>query len=332
VRVGVIGAGSWGTTLADLLATANHEVRIWGREPEVVESINREHVNTVFLADSRLAESVAATGKIEDAVRGAEMIVSAAPSHAVRAVSTDVAAALDGARPPVVSISKGLEEGTHKTMTEVLAETIPGAATVALSGPSFAQEVFERQPTAVVAASTDHAAAELAQRAFATPVFRVYTSEDVTGVQLGGALKNVIAIAAGLLVGLKLGYNTQAALLTRGVAEIGRLGHALGANPMTFAGLAGMGDLILTATGALSRNRALGIELAKGRTLDEILAARRTVAEGVRTARAAVTLSKQAGVELPIAAEVANILFHGKSPELAMRDLMERELKSEQWR
>jgi glycerol-3-phosphate dehydrogenase (NAD(P)+) len=315
------------------LATAGHEVRIWAREPEVVESINREHVNAMFLAESRLDEGLAATGEIGEAVRSAEMIVSAAPSHAVRTVGAEVAAALAGTRPPpVVSVSKGLEEETHKTMTEVISETIPGAPAVALSGPSFAQEVFERQPTAVVAASADRDAAAQTQRTFATGAFRVYTSDDVLGVQLGGALKNVIAIAAGLLVGLKAGHNPRAALLTRGVAEMGRLGHALGASPMTFAGLAGIGDLILTATGALSRNRALGVELAKGRALDEILAARHTVAEGVRTARAAVELSEQAGVELPIAAEVANILFMGKSPELAMRDLMERELKSEQWR
>ncbi len=332
MRVAVIGAGSWGTTLADLLAGNGHQVSIWAREPEVVESINRDHVNTTFLADSRLAETLVAYGEIGPALKGAELVVSAAPSHAVRQVSAQVAELLNGPTPPVVSVSKGLETESLKTMSEVLHETLPRAPVVALSGPSFAQEVYERQPTAVVAASADQPAAELVQQAFSTAHFRVYTSQDVTGVQLGGALKNVIAIAAGLLHGLKLGHNALAALITRGLAEMSRVGETLGAKPLTFAGLAGMGDLILTATGALSRNRSLGIELAEGRTLDEILAGRRTVAEGVRTARAAVELAERTGAELPIAVEVANILFEGKRPAQAVRDLMERELKAEHWR
>lgn len=333
MRIAVIGAGGWGTTLADLLATRSHQIKIWAHEPDVVESINRDHVNALFLADSRLAEGITAHSELADVLSGAELIVSAAPSHVVREVSANVWTKLNGAEPPtVVSVSKGLETDSLKTMSEVLEETLPGAPIVALSGPSFAQEVYERQPTAVVAAARDRNAAEVAQRALSTGYFRVYTSDDLLGVQLGGALKNVIAIAAGLLHGLKLGSNTRAALITRGLAEMSRLGEAMGANPMTFAGLAGMGDLILTATGALSRNRALGIELAEGRTLDEILAIRRTVAEGVRTARAAVQLGRRTGVELPIASEVANILFEGKTPQQAVRDLMERELKPENWR
>ncbi len=306
MRIGVIGAGSWGTTLADLLATNGHEVRLWAYEREVIESINRYHVNALFLADSRLAETLTAHGELGAAADGAEMVV--------------------------VSVSKGLEESTLETMTDVLAELYPGVPGAALSGPSFAQEVYERHPTAVVAASSSPEAAARVQQAFSMSHFRVYTSDDTLGVQLGGALKNVIAIAAGLLHGLRLGHNTLAALMTRGLAELTRLGHAMGANPSTFSGLAGMGDLILTATGALSRNRALGIELAEGRSLDAILAGRRTVAEGVRTARAAVELSHRGGVELPIAQEVANILFHGKHPDQAVRDLMERELKAEHWR
>jgi glycerol-3-phosphate dehydrogenase (NAD(P)+) len=333
MQIAVIGAGSWGTTLADLLARNGHEVRIWAYEPEVVETINRDHVNQMFLADSRIAESVLAVPHLAEAVRGAELVVSAAPSHAVRDVSQTIAGALDGDLPPtVVSVSKGLETDSLKIMTEVLGETLPGPSLVALSGPSFAQEVFARQPTAVVAASDSPAAAVTAQRAFSAAHFRVYTSEDLVGVQLGGALKNVIAIAAGLLHGLRLGHNALAALITRGLAEMSRLGETLGAKPLTFSGLAGMGDLILTATGALSRNRALGIELAEGRTLTEILAGRRTVAEGIKTARAAVALEQRSGVELPIASEVANILFEGKNPEHAVRDLMERELKAEHWR
>ncbi|UCF40835.1 MAG: NAD(P)-dependent glycerol-3-phosphate dehydrogenase [Gemmatimonadota bacterium] len=332
MRIAVIGAGSWGTTLADLLAGNGHEVRIWAREPEVVESINRDHVNSMFLADSRLAETLAAHGDLAAALEGADLVVSAAPSHAVRQVSTEVARVMRHPTPPVVSVSKGLETDSLKTMSEVLSETLPDGPVVALSGPSFAQEVYERQPTAVVAASADMAAAEQVQQAFSAAHFRVYTSDDVMGVQLGGALKNVIAIAAGLLHGLKLGHNTLAALITRGLAEMSRVGEAMGASPRTFAGLAGMGDLLLTATGALSRNRSLGIELAEGRTLEEIQAGRRTVAEGVRTARAAVELAERTGTELPIAVEVANILFNGKRPAQAVRDLMERELKAEHWR
>jgi glycerol-3-phosphate dehydrogenase (NAD(P)+) len=333
VRVTVVGAGSWGTTLADLLAGNGLDVRIWAYEQEVVESINREHVNHLFLADSRLSEKLVAFGDLDGALERTELVVSAAPSHVVRHVGAEVFAGLNGAEPPpVVSVSKGLEAESLKTMTEVLSETIPGAPVAALSGPSFAQEVFERQPTAVVSASADKAAAEKVQQAFSTGHFRVYTSEDLVGVQLGGALKNVIAIAAGLLHGLRMGHNTMAALITRGLAEMGRLGTTMGADPMTFAGLAGMGDLILTATGALSRNRSLGIELAEGRSLDEIMAARRTVAEGVRTARAAVDLSERVGSEMPIAVEVANILFEDKDPAQAVRDLMERELKAEHWK
>jgi glycerol-3-phosphate dehydrogenase (NAD(P)+) len=333
VRIAVIGAGSWGTTLADLLALNGHDVRLWAHEPEVVESINRYHVNALFLADSRLAESVTAHRELGETAAHAEMVVSAVPSHAVRDVMTRLAAELSQVRPPVmVSVSKGLEESTLDTMTDVLGEIFPGIPVAALSGPSFAQEVYARQPTAVVAAASSPDASSLVQQAFSARHFRVYTSADPLGVQLGGALKNVIAIAAGVLHGLKLGHNTLAALMTRGLAELTRLGQAMGANPMTFAGLTGMGDLILTATGALSRNRALGIELAEGRSLDEILAARRTVAEGVRTARAAVELSRRAGVELPIAQEVANILFDGKHPDQAVRDLMDRELKAEHWR
>ena len=331
MRVAVVGAGSWGTTLANLLAHAGHEVAIWAREAEVVESITRAHVNEVFLPGKSLHRDLAAHRDIAPMVRGADLLVSAAPSHAVRAVSGVVAKALDG-QPVVVSVSKGLEEGTLDTMTAVLEETLPGLSVVALSGPTFALEVYAGQPTAVVAASTDLTAAELVQQAFATGAFRVYTSGDVVGVELGGALKNVIALAAGILEGMGLGHNPRAALITRGLAEMTRLGEALGADPITFAGLAGMGDLILTATGQLSRNRSLGVEIGKGRNYTDVLAERRSVAEGVHTARAAVELGRRKGVELPIAVEISQILFEGKSPRRAVADLMERELKAEQWR
>jgi len=331
VDIAVVGAGSWGTTLSDLLASGGHRVRIWAREPEVVESINRDHVNEIFLPRSQLVETIVAYDDVAEAVKGTEMVVSATPSHAVREISTTVFAALNGAVPVIVSVTKGIETGTHKLMTEVIAETMPGLRSVALSGPSFAQEVFERRPTAVVAAGLDVDAAELAQSVFSTSYFRVYTSRDPYGVQLGGALKNVIAIAAGMLDGLGLGNNARAALITRGVAEMTRLGVAQGCNPMTLSGLAGMGDTILTALGALSRNRSLGEELGRGRSLEDILGERRTVAEGVRTTQAASQLGDVTGVELPIAQEVGNVLFEGKELRQAVSDLMERELKPEHW-
>jgi len=332
MRIAVVGAGSWGTTLADMLVRNGHDVRLWARESQVVESIRENRVNSVFLPDCRLQEGIQPFEDIGEVVTGAEMVVSAAPSHAVRAVGQEIALAIGDETPTVVSVSKGLEPGTHHTMTHVLEELVPRCGVVALSGPSFAQEVFRERPTAVVAASRDTAAAEMAQQTFSNSYFRVYTSPDALGVQLGGALKNVVAIAAGVLDGLDLGSNPRAALITRGLAESSRLGEELGADPHTFAGLAGMGDLILTATGALSRNRSLGLELAKGRALQEVLAERQTVAEGVNTARAAVELAHLTGVELPIATEVEQLLFHGKTPQEAIRDLMGRELKSERWR
>ncbi|UCD25558.1 MAG: NAD(P)-dependent glycerol-3-phosphate dehydrogenase [Gemmatimonadota bacterium] len=331
MKIAVVGAGSWGTTLADLLARGGNQVRIWAREQEVVESINNERVNSLFLAGCRLHEGLRACEEIDETVAEVELVVSATPSHAVREISQRVFTALNGAEPVVVSISKGLEADTLKVMTEVMGETMPGCKTVALSGPSFADEVYERHPTAVVAAGEDVAAAELTQKVFANSYFRVYSSRDPLGVQLGGALKNVIAIASGAIEGMGMGHNPSAALITRGLAEMTRLGQALGCNPMTFGGLAGMGDLILTASGPQSRNRSLGEELGKGRKLQEILAERRTVAEGVRTTEAAVSLSEQTGVELPIAQEVGNVLFRGKELRQAISDLMERELKPEHW-
>ncbi|MDH4044314.1 MAG: NAD(P)-dependent glycerol-3-phosphate dehydrogenase [Gemmatimonadota bacterium] len=332
MRAAVIGAGSWGTTLAELLARNGHEVTIWAREADVVQSIGDRHVNELFLPDAPLDVRLRATGTIAEAVAGTELVVSAPPSHGVRDVGRQIAAGLGGQRVLVVSVSKGLEPGTDQLLTHVLGEELPGCEIVALSGPSFAREVYARQPTALVAACTHPDAAGATQHAFSNSHLRVYTSTDVVGVQLGGALKNVIALAAGILVGLGLGFNTQAALITRGLAEISRLGAAMGAEPMTFAGLAGMGDLLLTATGSLSRNRSLGIELAQGRRLADILAERRTVAEGVQTARTAVDLGTRHGVELPIAREVTLVLFEDKPPQQAIQDLMERTLKAEQWR
>jgi len=332
-RIAVVGGGAWGTALADLLARKGESVTLWARESEVVESVNRRHVNTMFLPGASLAPALRAEGDLAKAVRNAEVLVSAAPSHAVRPVMAQAARALQSSPLLVVSASKGLDPDRLERPSCVLGEVLPRGTPVAvLSGPSFALEVFQGQPTAVVAAAADHAVAQRAQRVFSTSYFRVYSHTDVVGVELGGALKNVIALAAGILEGLGLGYNTRAALITRGLAEITRLGVALGAQPMTFAGLAGMGDLILTATGALSRNRALGVALGQGQTLEQALAGKPAVVEGVNTARTAVALGERHGVELPIAREVANVLFKNKPPRQAIADLMERELKAEQWR
>jgi glycerol-3-phosphate dehydrogenase (NAD(P)+) len=329
-RVGVLGAGSWGTTLADLLARQGHEVVLWAYEPEVVEQINRERMNRVYLDGYTVDPALSATGDALAAVRGRDMVLSVAPSHAVRSVLGQVAGELPAGQ-LLVSATKGLETDTLRRMSEVAAEVVPEARFVVLSGPSFATEVCERQPTAVVAASAVDGAAEETQQIFSSPAFRVYTGRDVVGVELGGSLKNVMAIAAGILEGLGLGHNPRAALITRGLAEMTRLGVALGAAPPTFSGLAGMGDLVLTATGRLSRNRSLGAALGGGQRLADHAAAHRTVAEGVNTTRAALRLAERAGVEIPITAQVAAVLFEDKDPRLAITELMERALKSEQW-
>jgi len=330
MKIAVVGGGAWGTALADLLARKGEQVMLWARESEVVDSVNHRHVNEMFLPGGSLASSLRAEADLAVAIRGAETVVSVAPSHAVRPVMLQAAAALGGARPLVVSASKGLDPDRLERPSCVLAEVLPPDVPVAvLSGPSFAWEVFQQQPTAVVAAATDHSVAQRAQRVFSTSYFRVYSHTDVVGVELAGALKNVIALAAGILEGLGLGFNTRAALITRGLAEMTRLGVKLGAQPLTFAGLAGMGDLILTATGALSRNRTLGVALGQGKTLEQALAGKPAVVEGVNTTRTAVALGERHGVELPIACEVANVLFHNKPPRQAVSDLMERELKAE---
>lgn len=330
-RIAVLGAGSWGTTLADLLARKGHDVRIWAHEAEVVESINLEHENTVFLPDCPLAGDLRAMSSATEAVSGAAVVLSVAPSHVFRQVVSQARPGMDPAA-LVVSATKGIEPGSLLLMSQVLAELLPAHPIAALSGPSFALEVYQGQPTAVVAAARHAETAAAVQEIFATPRFRVYSNSDSIGVELAGAVKNVIAIAAGILEGLGLGNNPRAALITRGLAEITRLGVAMGADPLTFAGLAGMGDLILTTTGALSRNRALGVALAQGHSLADHQATHRSVAEGATTARAALALAARAGVELPICAQVSAILFDGKPAPQAVAELMERTLKAEQWR
>jgi len=329
--VAVLGAGSWGTTLADLLARKGERVRLWAYEPEVVESVNRRHENPVFLPGVPLAAGLVAEGDAREAVKGAEVLVSAAPSHALRAVLGRVTGAV---RPGtlVVSATKGIETDTLALMSTVIGQVLPEARVAVISGPSFAAEVCQGQPTAVVAAAKDADTSRDAQRVFATSGFRVYSNQDVTGVELAGALKNVIAIAAGILDGLGLGHNPRAALITRGLAEITRLGVAMGADPLTFAGLAGMGDLVLTATGGPSRNRALGVALAKGESFETYRGAHRSVAEGANASLAGAALGERHGVELPITEQVCHVLFRGKPAREGVAELMTRELKSEQWR
>lgn len=329
--VGVLGAGSWGTTLADLLVRRGCRVRLWAYEDEVVQGINARHENTVFLPGCPLAEELTATNDAIAAVEGADVVLVVAPSHVVRRVVRQARPGI-GKQALVVTATKGIEPESLLLMSAVLEELLPEHPVIALSGPSFALEVYQRQPTAVVAAARDLAVAEAVQAVFATPRFRVYSHTDVIGVELAGALKNVIAIAAGILDGLGLGNNPRAALVTRGLAEMTRLGVAMGADPLTFAGLAGMGDLILTTTGALSRNRALGVALAKGQSFEQYSATQRSVAEGATTARSALALADRMGVELPICRQVAAILFEGRTAVQAVEGLMERTLKSEQWR
>ncbi len=329
--IAVLGAGSWGTTLANLLAGKGDDVRLWAYEAEVVESVNRVRENRLFLPGVKLSDRIRAVGDARKAVAGAEVIVSAPPSHVVRAVIGGLG---DAVRPGtlVVSATKGIETDTLALMSQVFSECLPASRFAALSGPSFAAEVCAGQPTAVVAAARDMGTAEAVQRIFATPVFRVYSNVDVVGVELGGALKNVIAVAAGIAEGLGMGHNPRAALITRGLAEITRLGVAMGADPLTFAGLAGMGDLVLTATGGLSRNRTLGVALAEGQSFEEYRTTHRSVAEGANTSRAGAALGARMGIELPIIEQVCEVLFRGKPPREAITGLMGRELKSEQWR
>jgi glycerol-3-phosphate dehydrogenase (NAD(P)+) len=330
-EVAVLGAGSWGTTLANLLAGKGERVRIWAYEQEVVEAINQRHENPLFLPGIPLAAELRAYSDPCEAVADVPVIVSAGPSHAVRKVVTRVRKSV---RPEtlVISATKGIETDTLALMSAVFAECLPQARFAALSGPSFALEVCQGQPTLVVAAASHDATARDAQRIFATPRFRVYTHDDVVGVELAGALKNVIAIAAGILDGLGMGHNPRAALITRGLAEITRLGIALGASALTFAGLAGMGDLILTTTGDLSRNRALGVAVAQGQTFEQYRATHRTVAEGANTSLAGAALGAKMQVELPIIEKVGEVLFKGKGARQGIAELMARELKSEQWR
>jgi glycerol-3-phosphate dehydrogenase (NAD(P)+) len=328
MRCAVVGAGAWGTALADLLARNDHNVTLWAYEPDVVDAINQKHENVRFLAGHKLTPSLSAIGDLQKTIAAAELVVLATPSQVLRLIVRSARPSVR-ASAPIVIATKGLEKQTLALMTDVALEEIPGATVVALSGPSFAAEVVQCQPTAVVVASDNTEAAEITQRAFSSPYFRAYTHTDVIGVELGGALKNVMAVATGIAEGLGLGFNARAALITRGLAEMTRLGIALGADQSTFAGLAGLGDLVLTCTGSLSRNRAVGLELGKGRKLDDILKDTETVAEGVVTAQSARELAVRKGVEMPIVDTVNRVLFEGQPAHSAIAALMTRELRSE---
>lgn len=328
-RWAVVGAGAWGTALADLLARNGHDVVLWAREPDVVSDVNAVAENRRFLAGHPLAPTLRATDDLAAAVSDRDLVLFAPPSHVLRAVAKAAASAV--ARGATLAVaSKGVEQGSLAVMTEVIGDVIPARPVVAVSGPSFAAEVASRQPTAVVAAADDERAAVRLQQALSSAEFRVYTHHDVLGVELGGALKNVMAVATGILEGLGLGFNSRAALITRGLAEMTRLGVALGASPATFAGLAGVGDLVLTCTGALSRNRSVGVEIGRGRRLDDVLAERETVAEGVITTRSARDLAARAGVEMPIVNAVHRILFEGAPVDAAVTELMSRAPRGEQ--
>ena len=328
-RCAVIGAGAWGTALADVLARNGHDVLLWALEPDVVASVNARHENPRFLHGFPLSPELRATSSTEEAVSGTALVCLATPSQHMRSVMRSVHGEMP-AHTTMCVASKGIERETLALMSDVVEQEAPGRPVVALSGPSFAAEVAARQPTAIVAASDDVIAAEAVQAWFSNSHLRIYTHDDVIGVELGGALKNVMAVATGILEGAGLGSNSRAALITRGLAEMTRLGTALGAQPATFAGLAGIGDLVLTCTGSLSRNRAVGLAVGKGATLDEALAGKETVAEGVQTTRSAHALAIREGVEMPIVAMVHRILFDHYPAREAVTELMSRELRSEQ--
>ncbi|HUP18918.1 MAG TPA: NAD(P)H-dependent glycerol-3-phosphate dehydrogenase [Gemmatimonadota bacterium] len=327
----VVGAGSWGTALAGLLAANGHSVRLWARDPALADAMRTARRNPRYLTEIPLPEAVEPTSDLAGAVAGALLVVSVVPSHAVRETMAAAASHL-APEAVVVSASKGIENETLKRMTEVLADALPGIGTgrlAVLSGPSFAEEVARGMPTAVTVASAEEVTAERVREAFAAPRFRVYTSTDVIGVELGGAVKNVIAIATGIADGLGSGTSARAALITRGLAEISRLGMAMGGEQFTFMGLAGLGDLVLTCTGDLSRNRTVGLRLGRGETLEEILADLRMVAEGIRTTRSARELARRAGVEMPITEQVHGMLYDSKSAQVVVEELMTREYKPE---
>ncbi|MDL1963761.1 MAG: NAD(P)H-dependent glycerol-3-phosphate dehydrogenase [Deltaproteobacteria bacterium] len=331
IKIGVVGAGSWGTAIANHLGLKGVKVDLWVFEKEVKAQIDHYRENKIFLPDFTLSSNIFPSNDLYPVVSGKDIIIIVVPSHLVREMACKITG-LISKDTIIVSASKGIENKTHLTMSGVLKETlpeIPENRLSVLSGPSFAKEVAQKAPTLVTVASKDKNVAEFVQHVFSTEFFRVYTTDDLIGVELGGSVKNVIAIAAGIIDGLDFGLNTRAALITRGLAEMKRLGLKLGASSHTFAGLAGMGDLILTCTGDLSRNYTVGKKIGEGKKLNAILSEMSMVAEGVKTARSIYNLSKKIGVEMPICQETYNILYNDASPENASRRLMSRDLKQE---
>jgi len=331
MKIGVIGAGSWGTTLANVLAKKGHDVTLWVYEADLAKRLQETGVNDLYLDGITLSSKLAYTNDLSEAAQNSQLILLVSPSQVMRHVLKDLKAYI----PEdclLVSAAKGIENGTLLTMSEVLQEVLGeqvAKRSAFLSGPSFAREVAVEQPTAVAVAAEDPEVAHRVQEIFSTDYFRVYTNQDVVGVEIGGAMKNVIALAAGVGDGLGFNHNARAALITRGLVEISRLGEAKGAQEATFSGLAGMGDLVLTCTGDLSRNRSVGIELGKGRKLDEILNQMRMVAEGVKTTLSAYQLATKLGVAMPITEQMYQVLYEEKDPKQAAADLMTRALTSE---
>ena len=328
--IAIVGGGSWGTALAIHLARSAGAVRLWAREPEVVEGIRTRRRSPWYLPDLEIPSGVDATTEVAEAVRGASLVVVAVPSEFFAATLKSVGPLSDAV--PIVTATKGFDPERHLRMSEVVGEQFPHARVAALSGPTFAREVALGRPTAAVIASRDDALAGELQKRLGAREFRLYANRDVVGVEAGGALKNVMAIATGLVDGLGLGENARAALITRGLAEMTRLAVALGAMSATLAGLAGLGDLVLTCTGSLSRNRQLGIALTKGETVAAVEDRTRMVAEGVRTVTSALALARRHGVSMPICQEVGAVLFDGKAPTDALASLLERPLRREEER
>src|SRR5262245_2023020 len=330
-RVAIIGAGNWGTALAIVAARAGHEVRLWSRNEEVTTAINEQHTNPSYLLGATIPNDVRATGDLETAITNCSLVVVAAPSHAARQLLTGISKAVDS-KAIVVSAAKGLEFETGQRISQIAQETLGPSMTsrfVCLSGPSFAKEVVGGSPTAIVAASSNNEAALAVQASLSFQNLRIYTNADVVGTELGGSIKNVMAIAAGMTTGMGLGSNSVAALITRGLAEMSRLALHEGAQAETLMGLAGLGDLVLTCTGGLSRNRYVGEELGKGRPLEEITSGMNEVAEGIKTARAVKRLADRAKLELPITNEVNAVLYDGKRAREAVSELMRRPLREE---
>ena len=331
MQIGVIGAGSWGTTLANLLAKKGFHIALWVYEDDLIQPIATKRENPLYLPGVKLSEKISPTGSLEEVCRHKDLLINATPSQTVRQMMQSIHSYLSP-QVKLVSASKGIENNTLLTMSGVLKEVLPineKEQLAVLSGPSFAVEVSHENPTAVTIASKNKALAKQLQRVFSTAYFRAYANSDVLGVELGGALKNVIAIATGISDGLGFGYNTRAALITRGLAEISRLALKMGAKALTLSGLAGLGDLILTCTGELSRNRSVGMKLGEGMELAQILKNMRMVAEGVQTTQSAYDLSKKMGVSMPITEQVHSILYRNKNPMEAVTELMTRDLKVE---